>query len=847
MSDNENKLYNLNITFKYEYFDKKLQKEVKYDYTILENGKFLHSDIRNQNFYDNIIDNYTEVKQCENKGQSCDKIKPAIEKADNKDNRMNLAIPFSNKYIDLNILDKIIINEGKDKSKNEKLGFNNLVRELKDNTGGSYNITNYIYFIDDILSLFTGDRKDLLDYKTKIEIIKEKDNTKELIKYINTEDAKVAKKEAAEAAKGATKEATEADAGKPAQADDTTKERDNISYPNIYIILNYLQSNLKLTPRSDLSNKSNKFYTKFIELKNEKDKQNQKDDNIFEEFKNKNFMKLFDTKNLEGRQITKLFDILDEDFDKVSTFNKELYSYSTPNRADTDEYNSKKPKYYNNKEKLESIIYDYAQYIDKDIYNKLKKNKKDLINHITQRIKPFKQIITYYNIFKLLTELYIIKDTIIFNTNLKGSHYKKILKIEPMIQLKLKPLFRGDNINFIYSVTFEEIPETSLLRFNINIINNDEKLISKDEDEDSYNEKYIPYSTSIYSQKNDLNEYIIYNHKLDVKKIISQFPFLIQNDDLFKKVKPNNVNEIFLNNQLFEHINKPKFIDSSKKEDIEHGKDIEHYIRDNYINELFFKKNNILFLNKKFYQITEAKINETITKQRKKNKTNIINKEADDKIVKKGYYLAYNNIDNRLAYNGVGSTLNFYLDVYCYVKNKIDEKISFNKKFESFFNCNNSANNLDILFKDLLQEYYSENTFKNLLKNNKNIDEVPPIDKAPLINEAPEKQKQYMKPKDELKKFDDKMDFDDDKMDFEKKIDYGGKKLIKKKEKKDNKLIIKKNKKIKKKKIFSKMYYNNKNNNNKKFKKYTSKYHKNKRKINLKTKTIKLIKYYLNY
>ena len=419
-----------------------------------------------------------------------------------------------------------------------------------------------------------------------------------------------------------------------------------------------------------------------------------------------------------------------------------------------------------------------------------------------------------------------------------------------MPQPKLYPSFRG--IVFIYSVTFEEIPETSLLRFNINIIDNDEKLISnekkedkkqtseskkedkkqtseskkeEDEDEDTYVEKYIPYSSSIYSQKNDLSEYIIYNHRLDVKKIISQFPFLIKNDVLFKKIKPSNVNEIFTNNKLFQHINNGKFIDSSKKEVIEHDETIEKYIRKNYINELFFKKNNILFLNKKFYQITEAKINKNITQQRKEKYTKGQNPSV--------LYVAYKNIDNRLAFSDVGTTLNFYLDVYCYVKNKIDEKITFNKKFESFFNCNNSANNLDNLFKDLLQEYYSENTFKNLLKSNKNINEVPPIDKAPFIDENPEKnqkQKQYTKPNDYLKKFDGKMDYD-------KKIDYGGRKNIKKKEKKD--------KKIKKKKIFSKMY-NNKN-NNKKFKKYTSKYHKNKRKINLKTKTIKLIKYYLNY
>ena len=832
MSDN--KLYNLNIIFKYDYFDKKLQKNVKYDYKILEEGKFLHSAIRNQNFYDNIIDNHTEIEGCEIKGQSCDQIKPAIREADNSDNRIKLAIPFSNKYIDLDILDKIIINEGKDKSKNEELKFDNFVKHLKSNMfkNNNYELDIKDFFIDIINNLFntsTGAKRSNKETLIKLINIQPTDDK---VNYINTIIKEINK------------------LLKDLNNIEEIKDIQQFNFGKIGDILEKLAIILDKT-NLDLSQKS-KFYTKVMKIKKDKEKEEQKQENIFEEFKNKNFMKLFDKNQDSGGQIKKLFDILDQDYDKVSTFNKELYSSSYSSKGDIDEYNAKKPKYYNTEEKLESIIYDYAQYIDKDIYNKLKKNKKDLINHITQRVKLFKQIITYYNIFKLLTELYIIKDTIIFNTNLQGSHYKKILKIEPMQQPKLYPLIRVNNINFIYSVTFEDIPDTSILRFNINIINNDEKLITKDEDKDkdTYNEKYIPYSTSIYSQKNDLSEYIIYNHQLDVKKIISQFPFLIQNDALFKKVKPNNVNEIFLNNQLFEHINKGKFIDSSKKDKkIEHNEATTKYIRDNYINEVFFKKNNILFHDKKFYQITEAKINESITKQRKKtNETNIINFEEDNNIVKKGYYLAYKNIDNRLAYSDIGTSLNFYLDVYCFVKNKIDEKISFNKKFESFFNCNNSANNLDILFKDLLQEYYSENTFKNLLKNNKNIDEAPPIDKAPLIDEVV-KQKQYMKPKDELKKFNDKMDFDDDKMDFERAMNYGGKKLIKKKEKQDKKLIIKKNKKIKKKKIFSKMYYNNKNNNNnnKKLKKYTSKYHKNKRKINLKTKTIKLIKYYLNY
>jgi len=827
MSDN-NPL-NLNIQLKYKYFDKKLQKYVNYNYNILNEGEFSHVAIRNQNFYDNIIDKYAELSRDEKTSQqSRDQIKPAIREADEKANIMNLAIPFSNKYIDLDILDKIIINEGKDKSKNKELNFDDFVKHLNANKNDKYETNDFNSFINEIFKLFTQDRNNKATLKEEV--------NKKMMK-INSEKPNISYNDLINEI---IEEPTTAVATEPTAAEPTVTEEENkkINYENIALLLKNLSKKVK--PQDNLQREPSNVYDIIMELKKSQDKLNQKQENIFEDFKNKNFMKLFDRNIKDGKQIRKLFDILDEDYDKVSTFNNELYSYSTPNRGDTDEYNAKKPKNYNNKEKLESIIYEYAQYIDKDIYNKLKKNKKDLINHVTQRLKLFKQIITYYNIFKILTELYLIKDTIIFNTKLQGSPYKKILNIELMPQPKLYPSFRG--IVFIYSVTFEEIPETSLLRFNINIINNDEKLISnekkedkkqtseskkeEDEDEDTYVEKYIPYSSSIYSQKNDLSEYIIYNHRLDVKKIISQFPFLIKNDVLFKKIKPSNVNEIFINNKLFQHINNGKFIDSSKKEVIEHDETIEKYIRKNYINELFFKKNNILFLNKKFYQITEAKINKNITEQRKKK----YEKDPKSTVL----YVAYKNIDNRLAFSDVGTTLNFYLDVYCYVKNKIDEKITFNKKFESFFNCNNSANNLDNLFKDLLQEYYSENTFKNLLKNNKNIDEVPPIDKAPFIDENPEKnqkQKQYTKPNDDLKKFDGKMVFD-------KKMDYGGRKNIKKK---DKKLIIKK-----KKKIFSKMHYN-KNNNNKKFKKYTSKYHKNKRKINLKTKTIKLIKYYLNF
>ena len=181
MSDNENNPYNLNITFKYEYFDKKLQKEVKYDYTILNNGVFLHSDIRNQNFYDNIIDKYAQLKKCPHRGQqSCDNIKPAIVEADKKP--MNLAIPFSNKYIDLDILDKIIINEGKDKSKNEELKFDNFVKHLKNNM---FEDNNYEVDIKDSYTDIKDFFIDIIDKFFNVGSTQKKKNNKdELLKII---------------------------------------------------------------------------------------------------------------------------------------------------------------------------------------------------------------------------------------------------------------------------------------------------------------------------------------------------------------------------------------------------------------------------------------------------------------------------------------------------------------------------------------------------------------------------------------------------------------------------------------------------------------------------------------
>ena len=857
MSNNEP--LKLNITFKYKFYDKNQEKYVNYNYNILKNGSFNHKTIRNENFYDYLIQTFD--------GDDKDDIEKLKKQLENNNNNLLLATPFSNKYLSLDSLDKMIIDKITNNNVPNDLNFQELTVQLKSPNfkDKKYEIKSIdelkYFFIDIINNLFnTGSSSS-----------NKKNNREKLLRFISNY-----KEESAilDFYKLILYNINSIITNKGSNTTDL-KDKIPINDNNEYTKLNDLNdfnfneiSKILIILDKVIESKNeslikSSFYKHFMSIVKKNEDINKK--NIFENFKNKKFMNLFNMNFLDssGRQIREIFDTLDEDYNKVLTFNKESISSGFYIPASEQRHlNDIRPRKYNTKEELESIIYEYAEHINKDIYNKYKKDKKKLIDYVLQRDKLLKQIITYYNIFKLLSEIYLIQDTIIFDdkNTIKGSPYKKILNIEPMLQRNLDPLKKNNCIDFIYFVKFEDIPNTNIIKFFINIINNEDKI--KKRMFDNKENKYIDYGTSIYSKKTNLNEYIIFKDNLDVEKIINKYPLLIRNNNLFKKVNPTNVNEIFINKELFEIVNN----ESNYMKNLLNSHEILKYIENYYVNELFFKKDNILFKDKKFYQIDKVILTKSLSSiiqnivEKEKTWHNVIEKavsqhktqqnqfeKKDNNIEKAEYNNIEKNIDKRLAYDNIGTSYKYYLDVYCYVKSKIDEKIGFNKKFESFFNCNNNANNLDILFKDLLQEYYSENTFKNLLKSNKSINEVPPIDKAPLINENPEKNqnKKIINPEEDIK-------------DFDKKMDYGGKKLIKKKDKKDKKdkknkkdkkdkkLIIKKNKKNKKKTIFSKMYYNN-NNKNKKLKKYTSKYHKNKRKINLKTKTIKLIKYYLNF
>ena len=130
--------------------------------------------------------------------------------------------------------------------------------------------------------------------------------------------------------------------------------------------------------------------------------------------------------------------------------------------------------------------------------------------------------------------------------------------------------------------------------------------------------------------------------------------------------------------------------------------------------------------------VNKSRTNADITK--KQNLTNFIIEESPD---------------IRLSIFNINSKYTTYLDVFCFIRNKKDDKIKFKDKFDAILNCTDSANVLDSLFKKLLGETFNYNTFKNLVsKQTLPIDEKAPIDdmafqkgKAPIDDMAFQKGK----------------------------------------------------------------------------------------------------------
>ena len=528
-------------------------------------------------------------------------------------------------------------------------------------------------------------------------------------------------------------------------------------------------------------------------LKEEEEKYNTKT-NPFERFQNNNLRDFFN-RNLsyesnkeenkksddgEGTQIKRFFKILKNEYDKYSAFD-----FKTNKLLDGSRRNDI-PKSYNTKEEMINIIFDYCRYIDSDTYSKYKKDKTSLFNEISRNDKKFKYIIAYYNVLTILKIIYMINGTILYDMNFNGSKYKQILDIKPVIQ--------SDNYNkinnqlkFEFFIETKEIINSSRINFFINLINIEYKNYKNKTSDDKIESKYINYGNKLFTNKKNINDFIAFDSNINFNKLINEFQIYKDRNIIFKKIKADKLNEVFMNNVLFDKI---KQICSFDKDDkLKDNKDKIEYLNKiftkYYIEKFFFKKNDLLFKNNKFYQINNVKIAcEKLDKDKKQKKIQNLSNSK---------YIYEENSDIRLRIEEQsGQNYIIYLDVEYFIKQNKDDKISFKRKFNAYINCPYNASVLDNLFKKLLSEYYTENTFKNLLKNKVNNinDDDDTMDDNDIANDNLDNNKKKTKLIGGINKV--------NKINKLNKINKVNKKyLFKKYNKKYNKKYTSKNKKIK--------------------------------------------------
>ena len=780
----------LNVKFKYKYIDDEFDeyKEEIEDFNIIKDGVFNMKNIRNINFYDELVNSLKETKNTQpdangdeisDKENLKDKLKEKLKIGKelndtiNNDNDIDndidndviftIKLPFSKNYITKENLDLVVLEKEKNDSQ----------------------ITNDI----EVILNFYIDKKEVL-----YELIENDDFKDKKINNIT---------------KNNFKKIIKGDA-KNKEINDFLDNVSSISsYSELFKILDNLiqykqkQSDIfyKYTTPSNrpLYNENMQTIKEVLQVL---ESELNKNDNIFNQFKNKNYKHFFTNDNV----IKEYFEELETNFDKNiaydSKYNNKENRYGSIKSDDI-------PLKLNTKEEFINILYEYGKYIVSEEEYKKYKNKQDFYNaYINQEIIK-KKIITYYNAYTILNNIYLIENTIVFNNfndinRMRGSQFKYIKKIKCIPQLPHIKMKNNKILNVYFDLEYENINEYNIINFFINFIDV-ENYTSKDLNKKENN--YINYKTKIFSDKtNIINEIYISKH-INYKKLIKDFKILNRDNPIFKKESIENIQEALINEKISFSLNSGyKFINYRIEDEKNYENNFIDFIENIFMKEIFLKENNLLFVNNKYYTISKIEFNKTIIESKIKSENAIKSEEIES-----DNFIIYDNQDIRLYVSDVNTRINTYLNVFCYIKNSKDEKITFNNKFNSILNCNNNANNLDILFKKILGEYY-DNYFKKLLTSNKHTDTNTKIKTFKNIKEETEN-KEKLKEKEFLNM--------NPKIDENKYLSKGGKKKYKLYKKNKIHNYEKKFKKNKRKKSF-----------NNKFKK-------------IQNKTIKLIKLYL--
>jgi hypothetical protein len=305
-----------------------------------------------------------------------------------------------------------------------------------------------------------------------------------------------------------------------------------------------------------------------------------------------------------------------------------------------------------------------------------------------------KNIITYYNILKILETFYINQGCILkekiyeeIDGNIKettNSVYIKIKKIKPvkLTEDQIQSSFGYYILKPIYEIEFEKIDNLSKIEFHINFKDqhNPDRLINSTDTSYSIvsDDKYKVYPTSIFSNFNEKDIYVDIN--LDYNK--------------------------------FHRINERNFTTRTK---INMNKLIKNY----YIDNIYFKQSTSLkhanqhAIIKKV--IIRALNNLSDTEQHK-----TLQRDIEDENLT--FYNEKPSADIRLAIDNLQSKIISYLDVKVTYKDNLTNGIPLKKQLNQKLACIKRANTIDTILHSLAGDNYTKNTLENKMRivNNTN-------------------------------------------------------------------------------------------------------------------------------
>ncbi len=255
----------------------------------------------------------------------------------------------------------------------------------------------------------------------------------------------------------------------------------------------------------------------------------------------------------------------------------------------------------------------------------------------------------------------------------------------------------------IFKKMINDVTIENIIKINNNIysFNYDIEMVLM---EDKYSKQlYEIYDASILD-KNFNPTKIYFDDSINYEKIRSDYDKLTVTNDIFikNKDKINDLEDTFLIEET------ANFYNLKYKDTRENSENAEKILHDLFIDYFYFKKNNDLLIDGKYYNIRNVEI--------------IAPKKL--KLSSEKNYLKKQSNDIRLKYKEVDNIYQIYLYINYYKKEKKTDEVPIEAILSSGSNCIAKANILDKKLENLLGDQYEQKFFTKKLLNllNQNYD-----------------------------------------------------------------------------------------------------------------------------